>query len=95
MKYFDGSTVSLGDIVHVPVPAGNSKARVVMIGDTQEHLAIDEGFLTWVKSEKLVKPNAVAIEWVDANPFLHDDPSYAPVGKYMFSPIDEFVKRIE
>ena len=55
MKYFDCSTVSLGDIVNVPVPSGNSKAQVVMIGDTQEHLAIDEGFLTWVKSEKLVR----------------------------------------
>jgi hypothetical protein len=93
LRYHDGSTVSLGDRVTVPVPAGVARARVVMLGDTYEHLDIDAQFLSWVKSEKILKNSAVVIEWIGDNPFAHDDPQYAPVGNYMFSPVDEWLKR--
>jgi hypothetical protein len=33
------------------------------------------------------------VEWIGANPLAHDDPRYAPVGNYMFSPLDEWVTR--
>ena len=93
MKYADGSPVSLGDIVNVPVPDGTAKARVVMLGDTYEHLDIDAGFVTWVKNERQLNEGSVIIEWIGKNPLAHDDPRYAPVGNFMFTPVDEWVKR--
>jgi hypothetical protein len=93
MQYHDGSTVMLGDVVSVPVPTGNAKARVVMLGATYEHLDIEAGFLAWVKRDNVLEPSSIVIEWIDANPFAHDDPRYAPVGNYMFSPLDEWVTR--
>ena len=93
MKYHDGSNVRLGDVVRVPVPSGSAKARVVMLGATYEHLDIDEQFLSWVKRDKVLKPDAIVVEWIDANPLAHNDPKYAPVGNYMFSPLDEWVER--
>jgi hypothetical protein len=93
MKYHDGSKVMLGDIVTVPVPSGVAKARVVMLGDTYEHLDIDHQFLAWVNSEKTLQRSSVVIEWVANNPFAHENPQHAPVGNYMFTPVDEFVER--
>ena len=93
MKYHDGSTIALGDLVTVPAPSGAAKARVVMLGETYEHLDIDPSFLSWVKSEKILKDTAVVIEWLGNNPFAHNDPQYAPVGNYMFSPVDAWLKR--
>jgi hypothetical protein len=91
MKYYDGSQVSLGDIVRVPIPKGTARARVVMLGETYEHLDIDETFVAWVKADKMLKPSDIVVEWLDSNPFAHKDPRYAPVGNYMFSPLDEDV----
>ena len=51
MRYHDGTLVTLGDIVKVPIPTGSAKARVVMVGDTYEHLDIDPSFLSWVKEK--------------------------------------------
>ena len=93
MRYHDGSTVTLGDIVTVPVPSGTAKARVVMLGETYEHLDIDRQYLAWVKAEKILEASSVVIEWVARNPFAHDDPQYAPVGNYMFSALDESLER--
>lgn len=93
MQYHDGSTVMLGDLVNVPVPGGTAKARVVMLGETYAHLDIDPGFLAWVKKDKVLKNDSIVIEWIDENPFAHQDPKYAPVGNYMFSPVDEWVTR--
>lgn len=91
MRYHDGTEVHLGDTVSVPIPEGQALARVVMLGETYEHLDIDARFIEWVNEEKLLKPNAVVVEWIGDNPFAHDDPNYAPAGNYMFSPIDEWV----
>ena len=93
MKYHDGSTIALGDIVSVPVPGGTAKARVVMLGETYEHLDVDVPFLAWVNADKVLKQSSVIIEWVESNPFAHDDPRYAPVGNYMFSAVDESLER--
>jgi hypothetical protein len=93
MRYFDGSEVRLGDIVRVPVPNGESKARVVMLGDTYAHADIDEQFLSWVKESRTLRASSVVIEWLEENPLAHQDPNYAPVGNYMFTDVDEFVVR--
>lgn len=87
MKYSDGSSVALGDIVSVPVPSGKARGRVVMLGDTYEHLDINSRFLEWVKSERVLERSAIVIEWLDGNPFPQNS-RYAPVGDYMFSPVD-------
>jgi hypothetical protein len=79
----------LGDVVHVALPGGGAKARVVMLGDSYEHLDIDPQFLEWVKRDKVLEPSHVVVEWLDANPFAHNDPRYAPVGNYIFLPVDE------
>ena len=93
MQYHDGTSVTLGDVVRVPVPTGTSRARVVMLGDTYEHLAIDARFVAWVNTDRVLQPTDIVLEWLDANPFVHNDPNYAPVGNYMFSPLDEHVTR--
>ncbi len=79
--------------MHVPVPEGTAKARVVMLGDTYEHLDIDPRFVTWVKTERELKEDSIVVEWIGQNPLAHEDPCYAPVGNYMFTPVDEWVKR--
>ena len=91
MRYHDESLVSLGDIVMVPVPSGTAKARVVMLGDSHTHLSLDEKFVEWVRAEKLLDKDSVVIEWLGPNPFSHSNPDYAPVGDYMFTPVDQHV----
>lgn len=91
MVYHDGSTISLGDIVRVLVPDGAESARVVMLGETYEHLEIDQQFLAWVESDKVLDQCSVVVEWLDRNPFAHQDSKYAPVGNYMFCPADNFL----
>lgn len=94
MQYHDGSTVTLGDIVNVPVPTGTARARVVMLGESYEHLDIDPNFLAWVKRDRVLQPSAIVVEWIEGNPYAHNDPKYAPVGSsYMFSLLDEWVTR--
>lgn len=93
MLYFDGSTVALGDVVSVPVPDGSARARVVMLGETYEHLDIDEHFVNWVKKDRVLDQESIVVEWLDTNPFAHTDPQYAPVGEYMFAALDEHVTR--
>jgi hypothetical protein len=94
MRYHDGTPIALGDIVSVLVgPDKYEKARVVMLGDTYEHLDIDDRFVSWVKEERNLEETSVVVEWLGANPFAHDDPRYAPVGNYMFSPADEWLRR--
>ena len=93
VKYHDGTDINLGDVVRVPIPGGSAKARVVMLGESYEHLEIDERFLEWVKSDKVLEPSAIVVEWLGSNPFEHSDPKYAPVGHYMFTAVDEDVER--
>jgi len=94
MKYHDGLTIMLGDIVSVPMPEGEEKARVVMLGDTYEHLDIDKQFLSWVSKEKVLERTSIVVEWLGSNPLAHDDPQYAPVGNYMFTSVDECVEKV-
>ena len=93
MKYNDGTEVQLGDVVLVPIPEGTAKARIVMLGDTYEHLPIDTQFVSWVKTDKVLKESSAVVEWLNDNPFAHDEPQYAPVGNYMFTAIDEWVTK--
>jgi len=57
-------------------------------------LRLDAQFVSWVKAEKKLESSSVVVEWLESNPFAHNDPKYAPVGNYLFSPIDQWVKRI-
>jgi hypothetical protein len=93
MTYYDGSAISLGDIVSVPIPGGTARARVVMLGDSYEHSNIDEQFVSWVKRDKVLEPSSVVVEWLGPNPFAHNDPRYSPVGNYMFCQADEHLER--
>ena len=92
MQYHDGSRVLLGDEVTLPVPTGNALARVVMLGDTREHLPVDPQFLAWVGSTDVLRNSAIVVEWLGHNPFAHDNPAFAPIGNYMFTEVDEFVE---
>jgi hypothetical protein len=94
MVYEDGSPITLGDIVTLPVPGGSEKARVVMLGDTYEHLDIDPQFVRWVKTERKLEASSIVVEWLDRNPFAHSNPAHAPVGNYMFSPVDKWLARV-
>jgi hypothetical protein len=94
MMYHDGSLVRLGDILNIPLPSGNSRARVVMLGDTGEHLDIDKQFIEWVEREKVLDATHVVVEWLDQNPLAHTNPDYAPVGNYMFTGLDCCVTRV-
>src|SRR3954447_6226863 len=82
--------LALGDQVTLPAPSGSAKVRVVMLGETYEHLEIDPGFVSWVKKDKVLETGSIVVEWIGSNPFAHTDPKYAPAGNYMFSPVDEF-----
>jgi hypothetical protein len=95
MKYSDGSPVKLGDIVSIAMADGGAKARIVMLGDTREHLDVEESFIEWVESEKLLNSSQVVVEWMDRNPLAHDNPHYALVGNYMFTGLDCCVTRVD
>jgi hypothetical protein len=95
MQYHDGTTAKLGDVVDVGVPAGTARARIVMLGDTYEHLDIDGDFLSWVTTERKLSPDQILVEWIEANPFAHNDPQYAPVGNYLFLSLDGCDKRVD
>ena len=94
MRYPDGSTVGLGDLVSISVPGGHARVRIVMLGDTYEHLNIDEQFVSWVKNARKLEPDQIVAEWIDDNPFRHDEPQYAPVGNYIFLSLDSCDRRV-
>jgi hypothetical protein len=52
MNYHDGSPARLGDIVAVRLADRTAKARVVLLGNTREHLDVDAKFIE-AESEKL------------------------------------------
>jgi hypothetical protein len=89
LTYDDGSQVQLGDLVTVTLPDGRFPARVVMLGNAATHLNVDARFLEWVRSAEILKPHQVVVEWLGTNPFAHNNSTYAPVGNYMFTSIDE------
>jgi hypothetical protein len=92
MKYHDGSEMRLGDIVRTPIGKDvSTRGRVVMVGDTLDHLDIDPQFVSWVKKSQKLRSSQVVIEFMDKNPFEHEDPRFAPVGDYMFTPVDEWL----
>ena len=89
MKYSDGSELLLGDIVRTHVgPRATTRGRVVMVGDTLDHLEIEEKFVSWVKAAHKLASNQVIIEFLEKNPFANDEPNFAPVGDYMFTSVD-------
>ena len=95
MRYHDGSLVKLGDVVAIRLADGDSKARVVMLGETRQHIITDGHFLEWVETEKLLDRSQVIVEWIERNPYAHDNPQYAPVGNYLFTGLDCCVTRVD
>ena len=96
MVYLDGTEIRLNDVVSVSVPEGYAFARVVMLGETYEHSAIGARFVEWVKQDRILESTSIVIEWLNENPFAHNDPKYAPVGNYMFTGVESglhFVSR--
>ena len=91
MNYYDGQRAMLGDTVRLPVPGGDEIAQIVMLGDSREHLNLDESFLEWVSGSDVLARGSVVVKWLGQNPFAHSSPEHAPVGGYMFSALDEFV----
>ena len=91
MRYTDGTEVRLGDVVDVPTPSGSQHARVVMLGDSYEHLQLEVSFLEWVTAQRILRADSVVVEWLGANPFAHNDAAFAPVGNYMFTAVDQFL----
>lgn len=94
MNYYDGSPAKLGDIVVVRLADRDAKARIVLLGDTEECLDVEAEFIEWSRAEGLLRPSYVLIEWVDPNPFAHDDPRFSPVGNFMFTELDSCVVRV-
>lgn len=93
MHYCDGALAALGDLVDVEIPAGIAEARMVMLGETYEHLDLDPSFIDWVTAEDILAPTSVVVEWVERILFAHSDPRLAPVGNEMFLELDEHVLR--
>ena len=79
MKYDDGQTVMLGDIVRVDLHDGDHVGRVIMIGDTGEYDGVDTRTAKWALGSGCVGKQNIMIEWVEPNPLAHNDPKYAPV----------------
>lgn len=79
MKYEDGQTVMLGDIVRVDLHDGDHTGRVIMIGDTGEYDGVDARTAKWALESGHVGKQNIMLEWVEPNPLAHDDPKYAPV----------------
>ena len=79
MKYDDGQTVMLGDIVWVELHDGAYLGRVIMIGDTGEYENVDAQTAKWALETGHVGKQKIMLEWVEPNPLAHDDPKYAPV----------------
>jgi hypothetical protein len=62
-----------------------------MLGDSYEHLPLEAGFVEWVTTQRILRADSVVVEWLGANPLAHTDLSFAPVGNYMFTAVDEFL----
>ena len=93
MKYADGSIARLGDIVSIQLFDGPHEGKIVMLGDTLEHLNLDSEFVKWVVSERLIEKDFVAIQWTGKNPLEHHDPNFAPVGDILFTGLDESIRK--
>lgn len=79
MKYQDGQSVMLGDVVAVELSDGMHHARVVLLGDTGYYAGIDDETAKWAIESGHVQRDGIMAEWIDKNPFEHNDPRYAPV----------------
>ena len=84
MKYPCGTEVMLDDEIMVEHgPGQKSLARVVAIGVSRATPDIDRSFYDWAKDKDIINGTSVVVEWLGTNPLAHNDPNFAPVGKYM------------
>ncbi len=94
MKYADGSTVSLGDIVSLPLHDGSHEAKIVILGDTFEHLDLEYSFVNWVRDDEVIDDHSIGVRILGPNPLEHNDPNFAPVGDIIFTSLDEDIRKI-
>lgn len=94
MEYHDRQEIKLGDIVELDMPEGRERAKVVMLGSTYQHLPLEASFESWVKKERILGIESIVVEWIGRNPLAHNDPSYAPVGNYLFTSISDDLKLV-
>ena len=83
MKYEDGQTVMLNDIVRVDLHDGDHAGRVIIIGDTGEYDGVDARTAKWALESGHVGKQNIMVEWAETNPLAHDDPKYAPVSNML------------
>lgn len=79
MKYEDGQTVRLGDIIDIGLGDGLHRAKVVLLGDTGAYAGLDDETAKWAIESKHVGQDKVMAVWIENNPLAHNDPNYAPV----------------
>lgn len=74
----------MGDEILVTCgPEKKSLGRVIAIGLDLVWCGIDKSFYDWAKKDKVINDDTVVIEWIEENPFAHNNPKYAPTGNYM------------
>ena len=94
MKYADGTTISLGDIVSLTLHDGVHEARVILLGDTFEHLDLELSFVKWVREDEVIDEGSIAVRMLGLKPFGHGDPRNDPMGDVIFTPVDEDIRKI-
>ena len=93
MKYPDGTPALLGDIVTIPLSDGPHEGRIVMLGDTMEHLNLHSELVKWIIDDKIMDHTTIAVQWIGQNSLAHNDPQYAPVGDIIFTELKEDIKK--
>lgn len=74
----------LGDELMVEYgPHQKALARIVAIGLDQVVQDIELRFYEWAKGQGIIDETSVVVEWIGVNPLEHDNPKWAPVGRYM------------
>jgi hypothetical protein len=82
--------ISLGDIVTVYLGDNKTaKARVVMLGDTYEHLNLDALYVDWLRRDRVLEPSAIVIEWLDRNPYALHAKGATQVDNFLITEPDE------
>ena len=63
-----------------------------MLGESYERLELEETFISWVIKDQILEKDSIVVEWINNNPLTHNNPEFAPVGKYMFTGISFDIK---
>jgi len=79
MNYESGEVIELGDVVRFDVgPERYITARVMMLGETREHLKLEQSFFEWVERDAVLEESAIVVERLSES-------GVPEVGSYMFT----------